>query len=38
MKIKKKVGVNELHALEKSMIDKLDKFFVDAELQKAEKN
>ena len=28
-KIKKKVGVNELHALEKSMIEKLDKFFID---------
>ena len=37
LKIKKKVGVNDLLALEKSMVDKLDKFFSDAEINKAEK-
>ena len=37
-KIKKKVGANELHAFEKAMVDKLDKFFNEFEIQKAEKN
>lgn len=36
-KMKKKVSVAELAALEKNMVDKLDKFFSDNEKSKAEK-
>lgn len=35
LKLKKKVGSNELVALEQNMIDKLDKFFSDNERTKA---
>ena len=38
LKLKKKVGSNELVALEQNMIDKLDKFFSDNEKTKAEKD
>ena len=38
LKLKKKVGSNELIALEQNMIDKLDKFFSDNEKNKAEKD
>lgn len=38
LKLKKKVGTNELIALEQNMIDKLDKFFSDNEKTKAEKD
>lgn len=38
LKLKKKVGTNELVALEQNMIDKLDKFFSDNERTKAEKD
>lgn len=38
LKLKKKVGSNELVALEQNMIEKLDKFFSDNEKTKAEKD
>jgi hypothetical protein len=37
LKMKKKVGSNELIALEQTMIEKLDKFLSDNEKNKAEK-
>lgn len=37
LKMKKKVGSNELVALEQTMIEKLDKFLTDNEKNKAEK-
>lgn len=38
IKMKKKVGSNELMAFEQTMIEKLDKFLGDSEKNKAEKN
>ena len=38
LKMKKKVGTNELIALEQTMVDKLDKFLAENEKSKAEKN
>ena len=38
LKMKKKVGSNELVAFEQTMVEKLDKFLGDSEKSKAEKN
>lgn len=38
LKMKKKVGTNQLTALQQTMIQKLDKFFNDNEKNKAEKD
>lgn len=38
LKLKKKVGTNQLLALEQTMIDKLDKFLSENEKTKAQKD